>query len=723
MNEKEILQKIKNDAEQITPPDTLKPEAIEEMLRRQQADISGSSVSQKPKTAKMKTVRYSRIIRYGSMAAVFALAVTASYQAGRITRSSESPQQSSVVFDEETENTQTAGSTSPDQKPADNNQTADHTSAEHADAKAAYEYEESLTYASDYEYIYTLLYDRFYNDPASESNIALYGAKTSSMSDTAEIAMDTAVRAEGEMGTAAGTGSYSQTNLVEQGVDEADIVKTDGDYLYILRSDGSFAIVKADTSPEVISITQLDLAEDGAVLEMYLDQDMLTVIASEFVTLLENEDDTYETNSTYQTVVYTYDLTDRSAPLLTGTLRQEGNYEDSRKVGDFIYLFTSWYPTIGTTYANSEIAPRINGVQLPASDFYLPEAMEDASYLTISSIDSSSPSEPFDTKVLVSGASTFYVSAENIYIANENRYAPDTRTEITKFHYEDGVIIGAAAGSVPGFLNNSFSMNEYNGMLRLVTTYLGDETSAVRSSLEDKTGLPLTTSEDWTERNALYILDESLQQVSAIKDLAKGETIRSARFLGDTGYFVTFRQTDPLFSVDLSDPEHPQILGELKVSGFSSYLHFYGENQLLGIGYEADESTGSITGLKLSMFDISDPSSVTETHRFVLPGVTWCPAIEDYKSILVDEQKNLIGFYCDNRYLVFSYDPEYGFTQELVYDFYSDLLAGAAEYNTMRGVYIEDTLYLVGNTFIVSFDMTDNFAKKDVLMIEQTENQ
>ena len=162
-------------------------------------------------------------------------------------------------------------------------------------------------------------------------------------------------------------------------------------------------------------------------------------------------------------------------------------------------------------------------------------------------------------------------------------------TEIAKFHYKDGRITGVAAGSVKGYLNDSFSLNEYDGTLRVVSTYY---------------------DEMWEEWNALYILDEKLQQLSAIEDLAQGETIRSARFFGTTGYFVTFRQTDPLFSVDLSDPENPKVLGELKISGFSSYLHFYGENLLLGIGYEADENTGSTTGLKLSMFDISDPADL-----------------------------------------------------------------------------------------------------------------
>ena len=138
---------------------------------------------------------------------------------------------------------------------------------------------------------------------------------------------------------------------------------------------------------------------------------------------------------------------------------------------------------------------------------------------------------------------------------------------------------------------------------------------------------------------------------------------------------------------------------------------------LLGIGYEANEETGVVTGLKLSMFDISDPSNVTEVSRFVIPGITWCPAIESYKSILVDPEKNLIGFFCDNRYLLFSYDEEEGFQSKLVYDFYSDMLLDQVSYDTLRGLYIDNTFYIAGNTFVISFDMKKGFKKTNVLQI------
>ena len=132
------------------------------------------------------------------------------------------------------------------------------------------------------------------------------------------------------------------------------------------------------------------------------------------------------------------------------------------------------------------------------------------------------------------------------------------------------------------------------------------------------------------EKNNLYILEEDLSLAGCIEGMAPGESIYSARFMGDTGYFVTYRNTDPLFSVDLSDPYQPRVIGELKVTGFSEYLHFWGDDQLLGIGYETDPETGRTQGLKLSMFDISDPANMKEVNKYVLEDFSYSPAPVSY---------------------------------------------------------------------------------------------
>ena len=161
---------------------------------------------------------------------------------------------------------------------------------------------------------------------------------------------------------------------------------------------------------------------------------------------------------------------------------------------------------------------------------------------------------------MVSSASLYYVSEKSIYITLPDFQQGEEDTQILKFHYENGRIDAKGAGKVKGRLKDSFSMNEYKGYLRVVTTNYTQE----------------------GERNSLFVLDEQLNIWGKIENLAEGETVQSARFLGDMGYFVTFRQTDPLFAVDLKDPAKPSILGELKVTVFSSYLHFYGTDLLFG---------------------------------------------------------------------------------------------------------------------------------------------
>ena len=748
MDEKKMLDLLRKQAEEMDPPESLSPDAIEQMLAKQAKEIKEAEPKEKKKekegqdmtdqkkdTGKhRKKFPYRMIAELGSMAAIFVLGVTVYSQSKQITQLKqpavtvqqlETETEKAEMGEAKTEAEQTAeravkaeteqiaekavkAEMEPETEPA-------------ADATEAFENatfmqessnsEDTLTYASGYQEIYDRLYELF------QSNTILYDY------DTADGGLDPrsvtymVEESASDVSTAATEDhvDYSRTNIQEAGVDEGDIIKTDGTWIYILKQDGSFSIVRAnDGAPKVESTTKLEKTglSNREIREMYLDGDRLIIVEEGICTALEKDNELYRTSTGYQTVLSVWDITDRAQPEQIGMLRQDGYYKDSRKNGDFVYLFTSYMPYIAETYEESTIVPRINGDEVAYNQFYLPEKPASENYLIISSVDITKPEEVKDQKVLVSGADSFYVSTENIYVTNENyNSGRDTVvTEIAKFHYKDGRITGVAAGSVKGYLNDSFSLNEYDGTLRVVSTYY-DET--------------------WEEWNALYILDEKLQQLSAIEDLAQGETIRSARFFGTTGYFVTFRQTDPLFSVDLSDPENPRVLGELKISGFSSYLHFYGENLLLGIGYEADENTGSTTGLKLSMFDISDPANVKEVSRTVLPGMTWCPAIEDYKSILVDPDKNLIGFYCDKRYFVYSYDETDGFTRELLCDFYGDEFLGVSDqseqdtsgiaatvdYDNMRGLYIGDYLYLAGNDFVAAYDMKDGFSMEKVMKV------
>lgn len=759
MNEKDLLEQLKQSAESIDPPESLSPENIEKMLKATRKDTADSH------KAAAKAVPFS-VYRLGALVATFAVVIIGSWTAGRYSVSH------SIGYDNDTAAIQTTKA-APSKKAAENaladepemtagaelaSENTDDAQADLAgepaitaetklademeiaaeteladDMKIAAETElademkiaaetelademeiaaeaeladepsdsdgalteaaASLNTIGSYENLYDTLFEKF--GSASYAKAVAYDTGTLALDAvTEEIAVDTAMEQD-SAAPAAGQSrgsSYSTTNVQEAGVDEADIVKTDGDYLYILKRSGSLVILSADGG-SLEAVSSLQLPQSETAQEMYVDGSRLSVITSEYYTEMDTSDENViASRSGNRTKLYTYDITDRSNPVLTGTITQDGAYSQSRKNGEYIYLFTQFSPIIQDTYDKSFLVPATNSGQVEASDIYLPDNLNYSTYLVVSSVNIHSPSETINQKAVISVASAFYASTENIYIANENWDGENTRTELLKLHYENGLITGTAAGSLEGYLNNSFSLSEHNGYLRAVTT---------------------SYDSDYNERNGLYILDENLQPVGAIRDLAPDETVRSARFLGDTAYFVTFRQTDPLFSVDLSDPANPQVLGDLKVTGFSSYLHFYSENLLLGLGYEADPETGIQTGLKLSMFDISDPANVTEVSKLVLNGVTWCDALNNYKSILIDPEKNIFGFTCNDRYLVFSYDEKKGFVKKFLYDFYNDMLNGYNGSGTgdTRGLYIDDTLYLVRPDVVNAFDMKNGYQQ------------
>ena len=505
----------------------------------------------------------------------------------------------------------------------------------------------------------------------------------SAVSDTASSSADT--------GAVSSSTDYSQTNVREAGVDEGDVVKTDGKYLYILKSDSSVKIVDIQSSEmELVSTVTLDQLNES-IEEIYLEDNQLILVTSGYDSSMEEqESDVYTVDRYTYAAVSVYDISDREHPQQTGRMTQEGTYRQSRKNGNYFYLLTQYSPSIGESVDDSDVIPLVNEEKVTVNNIYLPSDLNQPDYLVVSGTDLSDLQNPVSTKAIVSGASDFYMSTDSLYICCQNWEHGKSSTQILKFSCADGEITASNMAELPGYLNDTFSLDEYDGYLRVLTT-------------EDGNG----------ESNNLFVLDEDMNTISTIRDIASGETIRSARFVGDMGYFVTFRQTDPLFCVDLSEPESPEILSELKISGFSSYLHMYGENRLLGIGYEADEDTGIQTGVKLSMFDISDPENVTEENKYVIKDAYYLPFDYNYKAITIDADKNLIGFVCDEEYMVFRYDEEKGFENVLTYTMSDNNYWDGQE--ACRGVYAGGRFYIVDREKVLMFDMEQDFALTDRL--------
>jgi uncharacterized secreted protein with C-terminal beta-propeller domain len=223
-----------------------------------------------------------------------------------------------------------------------------------------------------------------------------------------------------------------------------------------------------------------------------------------------------------------------------------------------------------------------------------------------------------------------------------------TKTTIHRAQINQETITFVAAGEVPGQILNQFSMDEHNGYFRIATTIYGNNWRTFGVLEEDGPEPAITFAPEPTQNtNNVYVLDMNLNVVGKVEDLAPGEQIYSTRFMGNRCYMVTFRNIDPLFVIDLSDPTAPTVLGELKVTGYSGYLHPYDENILIGIGketiYDAEEDFAWYQGLKISLFDVSDVSNPREVAKIEIGDRgTDSPILYDHKSLLFDKEKNLL---------------------------------------------------------------------------------
>jgi uncharacterized secreted protein with C-terminal beta-propeller domain len=359
----------------------------------------------------------------------------------------------------------------------------------------------------------------------------------------------------------------------------------------------------------------------------------------------------------------------------------------------------------------------------------------------VSGIDAAGSGSFVSNKSVYGESGTVYCSAEAVYFARANysteetpygefiKYDSKTDTTLTKATLNHGAVEVVAAASVPGSTLNQFSLDEYQGVLRLVTTndrssWYGFRNPQHAYTQSDWARVPQGESET---SNALYTLDASLQVLGSVENLAPGERVYSCRFMGDIAYFVTFRQTDPLFSVDLQDPANPTVLGALKIPGFSEYLHPYAAGELFGLGRDADPETGQQKGIKLSMFDNSDPTNVKEITTLLIENQdAYSSAETNHKAILVDASKHLIAFPVQawtntgsvSKYLIYTYETATGFTKaaEIAID------TGTNGWAEIRGLFIGDTFYVVGPNQVGAYDMNAGFTEKQILQVDENAN-
>ncbi|MBM3303855.1 MAG: hypothetical protein FJY76_02070 [Candidatus Aenigmarchaeota archaeon] len=586
---------------------------------------------------------------------------------------------------------------------------------------------------------------------------------------------------------------YSTTNVQVEGVDEADIVKTDGTYIYTISnsnagyygygSAGMLTIAKAYPAESAAILSQTNFTNFTAS-EMFVSGNRLLVFGYSYIygpgpvpAEAGSMPAIYPIYGGYQmTEAQLWDISDRAAPRLVRSVEFEGSYLASRLIGGNAYLVVNSYPRLYALYGtaggaaggsandNSSIIPLYRdsmegGSARPscgcADISYLPP-VDAESFITIASISMTDDNAPVNKEVTVGSGQNVYASQQNIYIADtqwgwqimplraDGGAESGEKTVVHRFSLDNGAIRYAGSGEVPGYVLNQFSMDEHNGYFRIATT-IGH----------------VSRSGEPSSSNNVYILDTgaNMSITGRLEGIAPGEQIYSARFMGSRGYLVTFKKVDPFFVIDLTNPSSPQILGKLKIPGYSDYLHPYDENHIIGVGKETIEGDEQGTfawyqGLKMAVFDVTDVSNPVEMHKIVIGDRgTDSEALRDHKAFLFDKNKNLLvipitlaeianktggvmegewpkyGDFVFQGAYVYELTLQNGFTLKGRVTHYdsddafqkSGYYFGGYGDNIRRSLYIGDVLYTVSNNKIKASALADLTELKTLVISNQTE--
>ncbi len=609
------------------------------------------------------------------------------------------------------------------------------------------------------------------------------------------VAMDTALAAA-PMAEAAGSKSsdndFSETNVQVAGIDEADILKTDGDYIYTVTGKVLY-IIKAypGEDAEIVSTIKFDGTPKG----LFVKDDKLMVFGDFYDNQFFKRIDF--TPRSGMTFVDIYDITDRNEPELTRQLKFEGSYFRGREKDGYAYILTSTTPYYRPVRPMPVIVDGDVVKTVPVNDiYYFDIPYKNPVFINIHALEIDDPDNMESKSVAVEYGQELYMSHDNIYItyseyisewelqqdilvqllepyvtdsdkeliskikatdndvlsvaekkqkivsiymsyeqtltSDELEELQDTAEEmlqekleelehleytvINRVSYDKTDIEPEANGKVPGRLNNQFSMDEYEGVFRIATTLSARWSSYAKERTESS--------------NNVYTLNQDLEIMDELEGLAEGETIYSTRFMGDRLYMVTYRQVDPFFVIDLSNPKNIKELGKLKIPGFSRYLHPYDENTIIGIGQDAT-STGRTKGLKISLFDVSDVENPVEIASYVSDDrYAQSSAMWEHKAFLFSREKNLLVIpvynydYSDasnsyNGAFVFDIDKDHIELRGLI----DHSMASATRYyyqpSVERSLYIEELLYtkspnLLRNNQLDSLEKVKNIELREI---------
>lgn len=509
---------------------------------------------------------------------------------------------------------------------------------------------------------------------------------------------------------------YSTTNVQVEGVEEADIVKTDGKYIYSVAQH-EIAITDIQNASDMKKVASISLIRDDKIIyepkELYLIDNKLVIIA-EVTKLYEEDNAVSKTNSIEKksffinnvVKILVYDVENKENVLKIRDVETDGHYVSSRMIESDIYIITNeLVAMLGDTYTRPQYIDSYNNYETKKLSYdaiyYFPER-ESNNYLNIISFNVKDNQEAQIYSFLGSGT-TVYASQNNLYIASvkynfKNNFVAnivnnyDITTEIYKFSIKGQELKYVNMIEVNGTLINQFAMDEDNGYFRI----------AVNKN---------ANKNDDSENN-IYIYDTQMNLVGKLEGLAKGEKIYSVRFMQNRLYLVTFKNIDPLFVIDLKEPQNPTILGELKIPGVSQYLHQYDETHLIGIGINTVEEKGVAKqdGMKISLFDVTDVNNPIEQSTLKI-GDRWTNSDIQYnhKALYFDKQNSIIGFpinLIENKKnfrgaIFFNIDLENGISEQARV---KDSENRNYLYQIERIIYVNNNTYTISKNKLISLD-------------------
>lgn len=450
--------------------------------------------------------------------------------------------------------------------------------------------------------------------------------------------------------TVTDTTTGSKTNTQVENVDEADIVKVCDNYIYYV-SQKKIVIIDAQKGENSTKIAEINYDEEKFMpKEIYVNNNKLIVIGGEsdsmmYKTIEREYIDVLRTDNKTQLIIY--DVSNKTTPKEIRKIEIDGEYLSSRMVKNNVYLATSKYIySSDIVYKNEEeldeqsYKPQYKDTAISQETkcieynrIYCFDKIDTVNYLMVAGFNIDN-NEEVDIQTFLGAGQHIYSSERNMYIAKTNVEYDDGKfksgsTHILKFALDNGKVKFQTEADVQGQINNQFSMDENGEYFRIATT-TGDIWNI-----------------DENTSNNIYVLNSNLEEIGKVTGFGKEEKIYSVRYTENKAYVVTYKQTDPLFVIDLSEPSNPQILGELKIPGYSTYLHQYDETHLIGFGYDTKEDGTRITnnGLKMVMFDVSDLSNPKELYKVTIGDkYTSSELTYNHKALLYSKEDNIIAF-------------------------------------------------------------------------------